>query len=310
MPSYQRFLPNDNSTPPLTLDAFYGIFFNNQSQEEKDTRQYLFDHAKIIASEKVLWGVKQALLIYATGTWPTLNAAYTTGRSFIDYDGAIQMGLTNSAGDIQQIGPSQAPLKKILSSAILLVVADMCASIALNPSNDLVTDMQRMWREATHQMVFITIANRTRYSFERTDYSAYKGEVIAFFNTLPPMLQTDEGALVAYGHFASTSGNFSGAASAVTITATSGPHKNGVPFVPFFVVIAGARPITGRNTTEIRVNEGNAKDLADYNDTQGNGQSEFNLPITLAGNATLILTAKVEAKEQCHVVVELTEPQL
>lgn len=163
-------------------------------------------------------------------------------------------------------------------------------------------------RNGPPQMVIMTFVNESRYTFKRTGFS-YKGfdmtkrDVVAIFDRLERFQDCADASLVSVGMFSSPSDGQTGAAGAVEISACSGPT-----FVGARIIVAGACPATGKNTTYITANHSTCAAMAEYND---HGKGERRMEKGISGTHIWV-DARVEKKAYrgyCHVVVKIGEVQ-
>ncbi|KAG9647941.1 hypothetical protein KCU64_g9976, partial [Aureobasidium melanogenum] len=162
-------------------------------------------------------------------------------------------------------------------------------------------------RHGTSQMSVITVLNHTDYVLELEESSCYKGEAVTTFNSLGPneRVQDGNGTMVAMGIFASTSDNTAGSASAIQLLVRHNKEQLDR------VVIAAADPIVGKNTFLVSFDDKKVKDLADENDTQGNGNDYSEPWGSRLPKSTLQLDVRVEKDaiwKFCHVIATFSQP--
>ncbi|KAL9108902.1 MAG: hypothetical protein Q9187_008239, partial [Circinaria calcarea] len=126
-------------------------------------------------------------------------------------------------------------------------------------------------RNGPAQMVIMTFINESRYTFVRTGFS-YKGldvtkrDIVAIFDRLERFQDCADASLVSVGMFTAPSDGQTGAAAAVEISASGGPTFEGAR-----IIVAGACPANGKNTTYITANHSTCAAIAELND-HGKGE--------------------------------------
>ena len=161
-------------------------------------------------------------------------------------------------------------------------------------------------RNGPPQMVIMTFINESRYTFKRTGFS-YKGvdmtkrDVVTNFDRLERFQDVADASLVSVGMFCAPADGRTGAAGAVELSACGGPT-----FVGARIIVAGACPAIGKNTTYVTANHSSCAAIAESND-YGKGERRMEK----GGPGTHIwVDARVEKKAYrgyCHVVVKICE---